>query len=59
MKCRRSNRGIENEIIIGLYFGKRPEKNTLVTLRQTVKVIANPVIALFFGTLMIMVFQNL
>ena len=43
-------------LIIGLYYGKRTDKNTLVTVRQTIKVVANPIIALFFGTLMIMVF---
>ena len=43
-------------LIIGFYYKKRPEKNSIVTVRQTLKTAANPIIAIFFGTLMIMVF---
>lgn len=42
--------------VIGLYFSKRPDRNILVTVRQALKVVANPIIAIFFGSLMVMVF---
>lgn len=42
--------------VIDLYYKKRPEKNTLYTLEQAMRYVANPVAALFFGSLMIMVF---
>lgn len=42
--------------LIGFYFGKRPEKNTLVTVRQALKTVANPILTVVFGALMIMVF---
>lgn len=41
---------------IGLYFNKFKDRNTLVTVGKVIKYTANPVAALVFGTLMIMVF---
>ena len=41
---------------IGLYFKKNPSKNALMTVGTVVKCTANPVAALVFGSLMIMVF---
>ncbi len=43
-------------LLVGLYYTKRPEKNGLYTMRQAVKPVANPIIVLIFGALMIMVF---
>ncbi len=39
-----------------VYFKKNSDKNTLLTVEQAVKVVANPAAVLVFGTLMIMVF---
>ena len=43
-------------LLTEVYFRKNPEKNDIVTVRETLKVAANPLAALFFGALMIMVF---
>ncbi len=42
--------------LTGLYYKKNPEKNSLITVGTVVKWTANPVAALVFGCLMIMVF---
>ncbi|SCY25747.1 O-antigen ligase family protein [Butyrivibrio sp. INlla14] len=42
--------------IIELFFKKYPEKNTISTVEKALRFIANPVAAVFFATLMIMVF---
>jgi hypothetical protein len=42
--------------LTGLYYKKNPEKNSLITVGTAVKWTANPVAALVFGCLMIMVF---
>lgn len=42
--------------IINLYFKEKPEKNTLSTVEKVIRVIANPLAVLIFGTLMVMVF---
>ncbi|MBP3199590.1 MAG: hypothetical protein J6N21_21690, partial [Butyrivibrio sp.] len=39
-----------------LYFQKRPEKNTVFALEKTIRIVANPIAFIVFGTLMIMVF---
>lgn len=43
-------------VLTGLYFRKKPEKNSLVTVRQALKTVANPILTVVFGALMIMVF---
>lgn len=42
--------------LIGIYYNKFEEKNSLLTVGKVVKFTANPVAAVFFLTLMIMVF---
>lgn len=44
------------EALIYLYFRLRPGRNNLVTVKQAIKTIVNPLIILVFGVLMIMVF---
>ena len=44
------------EVLIYLYFRLRPGRNNLVTVKQAIKTIVNPLIILVFGALMIMVF---
>ena len=41
---------------IGLYFSKRPESNSLVTVEKCIKYTANPIAAVVYLALMIMVF---
>ncbi len=41
---------------VGLFYKKNPEKNGILTVAQVLKYVANPVAAVLFGTLMIMVF---
>ncbi len=43
-------------LLIGLYYSKRPHKNTLFTVRQAIRPLANFIMVIGFGTLMIMVF---
>ena len=43
-------------LLTGLYFKKKPEKNGIVTVQSAVKTALNPLAALFFGALMVMVF---
>ena len=43
-------------LLTGIYFRRNPEKNDIVTVQSAVKAAANPVAALFFGALVIMVF---
>ncbi len=43
-------------LITDIYFRKRPERNTLLTVGKTIQYAANPVAAVVFATLMIMVF---
>ncbi len=43
-------------VLSDLYFKKNPERNSILTVGSVVKCTANPVAAVFFGTLMIMVF---
>ncbi|MBQ9590234.1 MAG: hypothetical protein IJR29_08640 [Butyrivibrio sp.] len=38
------------------YFQKRPEKNDVFTLEKTIRIVANPIVFIVFGALMIMVF---
>ncbi len=40
----------------GLYYKRNPDRNSLMTVGDVVKYTANPVAALFFGALMVMVF---
>lgn len=42
--------------LIGFYFSKRPDKNNIITVEKCVKCTANPIAAIFYITLMIMVF---
>ena len=42
--------------LIGIFFNKFKEKNSLLTVGKVIKVVANPIAAVFFLTLMIMVF---
>ena len=42
--------------IIDIYFKAKPEKNTISTVEKALRFIANPLAAIFFVTLMIMVF---
>lgn len=42
--------------LTGLFFKKNPDKNTVLTVGKALKYSANPVAALIFGSLMIMVF---
>ncbi|RKM54266.1 hypothetical protein D6853_13635 [Butyrivibrio sp. X503] len=42
--------------LIGIYYNKYREKNSLITVGKVVKVVANPIAAVLFLTLMIMVF---
>jgi hypothetical protein len=41
---------------LGLFYKKNPDRNSVLTVGKTIKVAANPVAALVFGALMIMVF---
>lgn len=42
--------------LIGLYFAKRPGRNGLITVEKCVKCVANPIAAVIYPALMIMVF---
>ncbi len=39
-----------------IYFKKHPEKNTISTIERTIRIVTNPVAAIVFGALIIMVF---
>ncbi len=41
---------------VGLFYKKNPDKNSILTVAKVLKVVANPVAAIVFLTLMIMVF---
>ncbi len=43
-------------VLSGMYFKRNPEKDSILTVGSVVKCTANPVAALFFGALIIMVF---
>ena len=42
--------------LIGLYFSKRPGRNSIITVERCVKFVANPIATVFYLALMIMVF---
>jgi len=42
--------------LIGLYFSKHEEKNSIITVERCVKCVANPIAAIIYLTLIIMVF---
>ncbi len=43
-------------LIVDIYFKKRPERNSIVTVGKTIKYSANPLAVIVFGCLMVMVF---